>query len=191
MSGNISTVPERELLSTEHAAAGTSGTVEDAQRKVADLYMERGEEFLRYASALSRDQDLVKDALQEAFMRYFVALCRSETVSSPRAWIYRVLHNYLIDQMKERRRERDSHPAHALVSRQDQQIERECFEHELIAQIRDELTTREYDCIRLRTQGLRYQEIAARLNLTSGSVGTLISRAIRKLRRFAGPREKR
>ncbi|MGH9582823.1 MAG: sigma factor-like helix-turn-helix DNA-binding protein [Bryobacteraceae bacterium] len=49
------------------------------------------------------------------------------------------------------------------------------------------MTAGEYKCLRLRTEGLRYEEIAAKLNLSTGTVGTLLSRAVGKLRRTLIP----
>ena len=73
----------------------------EAQSRTAALYSERGGELLSYAVSVARDEELARDALQEVFMRYFVALCEGEDIRAPRAWIYRVLHNYLMDRMKD------------------------------------------------------------------------------------------
>lgn len=155
-----------------------------AQSKVTALYEERGAELLHFALALARDEELAKDALQECFLRYFMALCEGEEIASPRAWIYRVLHNYLLDRLKETRYTRARAIQTALSVRGDREIERDCFRQELMRLGRTALSPREYKCLHLRTEGLRYEEIAATLHLTSGTVGALISRAIGKLRRI-------
>lgn len=167
----------------ERRAAENGGApAERAQRDVAALYEERGEEFLHYALVLGRDEELARDALQEAFMRYFVALFEGNKIVAPRAWIYRVMHNYLLDRIKEGRRLKEHRLIEKLSYAQDQDIEGECFRQEFLRLIRTALTAREYDCLRLRAGGMRYQEIAATLDLKCGTVGTLISRALRKLR---------
>ena len=120
-------------------------------------------------------------------MRYFIALSEGREIASPRAWIYRVLHNYLLDTMKETRYAHAPQAEEAVCLRNDQEIEHECFRREVMRLVRTALTPGEYKCLHLRTEGLRYEEIAARLNLTSGTVGALLSRALGKLRRVFVP----
>jgi len=52
---------------------------------VAALYEERGQELLHFVLLLARDEELAKDAVQEAFMRYFVALSENRQIASGRA----------------------------------------------------------------------------------------------------------
>ncbi len=159
------------------------GRLTQARNDVAALYEERAEEFLRYAMALAREEELARDALQESFMRYFIALRGGYDIAAPRAWIYRVMRNYLLDRIKEERCRRDERRLRRTLSRgPHRDIEGECFRREILRLTRTALTAREYDCFRLRTEGMRYEEIAARLHLSSGTVGTLVHRAMRKLR---------
>jgi RNA polymerase sigma-70 factor (ECF subfamily) len=152
----------------------------EAQSHTAALYTELGGEFLSYAVSVARDEEVARDALQEVFMRYFVALCGGEGIRSPRAWIYKVLHNYLMDRMKDPRSSESSLNTAAVCS---QDIEAECLRDEVMALVRTSLTEREYACIRLRTEGLGYEEIATELRVKSGAVGAVISRAMHKLRK--------
>lgn len=166
------------------AEAAVSVPVERARSRVTALYDERAEEFLHFAMSIARDEELAKDALQEAFMRFFVAVSKGAEITSPRAWIYRVMHNYLLDRIKETRRCRE-YEVYDERSWPSRDIEDECTQHELMRRFRKALTAREYDCLHLRTEGLRYEEIAATLNLASGTVGALMCRAARKIRGIA------
>jgi len=157
-----------------------------AQTMVTSLYEERGAELLHFALGFVHDEDLAKEGLQEAFMRYFVALCEGQEIASPRAWVYRVLHNYLLDRIKAAHVNLCAESAKR-YSRQDQQIEQACFQREVIQLLRTMLTVGEYKCLSLRAEGLQYREIATKLNLTTGTVGALISRALGKLRRSLAP----
>lgn len=140
---------------------------------------------MAYALRLSRDEDLAKDALQEAFLRYFVARCADERIESPRAWMYRVVHNYLIDRMKQAEVHKECALPQSLAY--TAQLEDRCFEQQVLRHLETTLSRREWECFRLRTEGMRYDEIAARTNLASGTVGALISRALRKIRRLLDP----
>lgn len=160
--------------------AEESAVTHRASDQVAALYAERGAEFFYYARALAHNEELAKDSLQEAFMRYFIALCQGEEIPSPRAWIYRVLRNHLLDRIKHMRIHEERELRQGLPYNQD--IEGACLRHEVLRLAQAALTPGEYRCLRLRTEGLRYGEIAARLCLTSGTVGTLVSRAMQKIR---------
>jgi RNA polymerase sigma-70 factor, ECF subfamily len=157
-----------------------------AQCEVSTLYQERGEEFLHYALSLGRDDELARDALQEVFMRFFVALCEGEVIASPRAWIYCVMHNYLLDRINETH-QHEARLREVLRGQESHDIERECLRKEFLRLVPATLTAREFDCFRLRAEGMRYREIAASLHLSSGAVGTLVHRAIRKLRTLMAP----
>jgi len=167
--------------------ASGKDAAERAQLEVSALYEQYGREFLHYAIALGRDEELARDALQESFMRYFVARCSNDEIAAPRAWIYRVMHNYLLDRLKEERCHCAYRAHRRMTSQQDQDIEGECFRHEFLHLIRKALTPKEYACFRLRTEGMRYEEIAATLELSSGTVGTMVHRAVGKLRKLMLP----
>jgi predicted DNA-binding protein (UPF0251 family) len=48
------------------------------------------------------------------------------------------------------------------------------------------LSPREMECVRLRTEDLRYEEIARVLGLQTGTVGALLARAHGKIRKAVG-----
>jgi len=161
--------------------------VDQAQREVSELYAESAAEFFSYALALIRNEELARDALQEGFIRYFVALCNGEKVAVPRAWIYRVIRNYLLDRIKEfRTRQERSLEQVRSCSDQMQDVEGNYFRSEVLALVENTLTARELQCFRLRSEGLHYDEIASTLKLRSGTVGALTSRAVRKIRTAIG-----
>jgi len=173
--------PDPRRVETDHAL------LEWARREVTSLYLERAAEFRNYAISRVHDEEAALDALQEAFMRYFAALCGGTRIHSPRAWVYRVMHNYLSDRQKEyRTRNVTSIEQVPTRFRRKEDLERQCFQHELLGLVRKTLTAREYACFRLRSDGLRYEEIAATLQVRSGTVGALMSRAVRKMRVVLG-----
>ncbi|MGH9160473.1 MAG: RNA polymerase sigma factor [Vicinamibacteraceae bacterium] len=176
-------------LDTARSAADS--LAEQAERETSALYQARASELRRYALLLSRDEELARDALQEAFMRYFVARSRGTRIINARAWVYRVMRNYLLDRMKACPASHQ-HGIEELSSLSDarQDVEAAYYRRELLVLIEATLTPRELACIRLRSTGLRYEEIAASLSVRSGTVGALISRAMRKLRLAIGGMER-
>jgi len=54
---------------------------------------------------------------------------------------------------------------------------------ELLNNLSTPLTMREAECVRLRVEGLRYEEIAGVMGIRPGTVGALLARALKKLRK--------
>ena len=70
----------------------------DIERVVVAAYENYAAELFAYAMSIIRE-DSALDAVQEAFLRYFVQLSYGRRVENPRAWLYRVVRNYLLDRI--------------------------------------------------------------------------------------------
>ena len=70
------------------------------EQEIVDLYEKEAGGILRYAAALARDQETAHDALQEAFFRFFLCRSAGQQIQSPKGWLFRVAHNYVLDQKK-------------------------------------------------------------------------------------------
>ncbi|MEO8594772.1 MAG: sigma-70 family RNA polymerase sigma factor [Candidatus Solibacter sp.] len=158
----------------------------DLEREVASLYEEHAAKLLRYANGLAPTGDLGRDAVQEVFLRYFAERRFGNRMDNPRAWLYRVLHNYLVDLM------RSSAMKHEVSSDGTPQVAvgeagaEAQIEHSQTAQeIASRLTPRELDCLCLRVEGLSYQQIAEMLGVRAGTVSALLPRVYSKLRQGA------
>jgi DNA-directed RNA polymerase specialized sigma24 family protein len=64
------------------------------------LYDSCAAKLQRYAMTLVRDHSLAQDAVQEAFLRYSLMRTAGRSIAAPRAWLFRVLRNYLLDVVK-------------------------------------------------------------------------------------------
>jgi RNA polymerase sigma-70 factor (ECF subfamily) len=163
-------------------------TVEDSssgelEHEVAGLFVEHAARLLRYAETLTRNRDTARDAVQEVFLRYFAERRYGNRVDNPRAWLYRVVHNHLLDRLARAatRCEVSAEGADEVPDRRaDAQMQLE--QTETARQIASRLTPRELDCLRLRAEGCSYQEIAETLGVRPGTVGALLPRAYAKLR---------
>jgi len=156
----------------------------DLEREVAALYEENASRLTRYAQSLVRNGGSGCDAVQEVFLRYFAERRYGHQMQNPRAWLYRTLHNYLMDQLQSPASKYEvpgdsaielstqgGEPAGSLIE-QTQTAER----------IANRLTPRELDCLRLRVEGFSYGQIADRLGIRAGTVGALLPRVYAKLR---------
>lgn len=153
------------------------------------LYRDHATGLRQYAMAMSHRGDVAADALQEAFLRYFAERKYGRRIDNPRAWLYRVLHNYLVS------------CAHAVAARREdplldtaeipsrkQDLDATLYHAQAAREIASSLSARELDCLRLRSRGLSYDEIGDVLGIRPGTVSALLTRVHRKLRDTAGSR---
>lgn len=146
------------------------------------LYREHASALSHYAASFARNQEGARDAVQEIFLRYFVQRRYGHQIENPRAWLYHVLRNYLRnEQQAGANREVTSANLDQMPSPQSG-IEDHLYGFEMTREIESWLTSREYECWRLRAEGLEYLEIAQELGIQSGTVGALLSRAQKKIR---------
>jgi RNA polymerase sigma-70 factor (ECF subfamily) len=86
------------ILSVSPGPAGAS--------VLSELYAEAREPLQRYALRLTRDPDRAEDLVQETFLRAMahLALLSGLGASQRRAWLYRVLKNLFLDQVRRKAR---------------------------------------------------------------------------------------
>jgi len=156
--------------------------------EVGELYQVHAPSLLRYAGSFSHHSQGASDAVQEVFLRYFVERRYGRTIGNPRAWLYRVLRNYLLDSWKTAESKYEVAVEGVEYLPDQQQDPESIFEQSQMARdLLALLSARERECLRLRSQGFSYDEIGDVLGLASGSVGVLLARAYRKFRdRAAG-----
>jgi len=148
-----------------------------------ELYQEHSECLLKYALSVVRSQDEARDAVQEAYLRYFIQRRYGRQIDNPRGWLCQVLRNYLLDRMKGMAGKLEV-TSDSLESFADhsQNPEKTLQCRQVAAKIASSLTNRELHCLRLHAGGLCYEEIANAMNVRLGTVGALLSRVHRKLR---------
>jgi len=163
-----------------------------ARDETIRAYQSHAGELLAYAHRLTRDEALVQDAVQETFLRFFIALMQDEAIHNARAWLHRVLHNYVGDILRSAtvRRAVPLEEAGDDRLRDERGMPGADLAAEWIEAARPLLAPREWQCVRLRAEGFDYTEIAMQLAIRPGTVGSLLHRATEKLRVRLGKREK-
>ena len=167
--------------------AGSPPLAAGIEREIADLFGKEAAGILRYAGALAEDPETAHDALQEAFFRFFLGRSAGQRIRSPRGWLFRVARNYVLD-LKRAGSRTDAGmdwlrhlPSPAISPATGDSIFDRLYGLPEIG-----LSPREMECIRLRTEDLRYEEIARVLGLQTGTVGALLARAHGKIRKAVG-----
>ena len=157
---------------------------DDLELEVAQAYEEHATGLFRYAVVVTRSHEGAQDAVQEVFLRYFVARSQGQRIQSPKAWLFRVLRNYLLDSLKSAavKREISMEGIRQVVDHM-QDPELSYHHRELARRVSGLLAPRELECLRLRNEGFGYEEIAGILSVTSGTVAALLSRGQKKIRK--------
>jgi RNA polymerase sigma-70 factor (ECF subfamily) len=70
------------------------------EREIHDIYAKEAPSMLRYAFAVAGTREAAQDAVQEAFLRFFVVWSAGQEIRCPKAWLFRVLHNHALDQKR-------------------------------------------------------------------------------------------
>lgn len=164
-----------------HAESGLSQV--EIEEHVARLYKKNATGLFRYALTICSAREIAEDAVQEAFLRYYIAVRNGATGLDARGWLYSTTRNYILDRLKEYyvRNGRTLGAASHLLN-DAPAPEAEIMMRELDVAARDLLSRRELECLRLRNEGLRYREIADILRIESATVGVLLGRALKKIR---------
>ena len=155
--------------------------------QLGELFARHHEELYRYAARFTGDPDLAEDVVQDAFVR--LAERPPAEDSQLRGWLFRVATTIALDAMRGARRRlalvRDrperqplgdppADPAAALERKETRRRVREALAA---------LGPRERAVLLMREEGFAHREIAAAVGTTTGSVGTMIARALEKLAR--------
>lgn len=139
--------------------------------------------LVRFLSRQTGDRDAAEEIAQETFVRAL----KQDTIGSERSWIFAVAMNLVRDQARKDARQRrrldrmrDEAQAESVVEPGPTSMERD-EDRAMARQAVETLAERDRDALLMREEGLSYEEIAAALDLSLGSVGTTLSRARRRL----------
>ena len=160
-------------------------------REIEDLIEAHQRELLAYAARILQGPHLAHDMVQDALLKYLAARREQQTISNPRAWLYRVTHNLCLDYVRRNRRgeekfrEHADHLAPTAASQPDQGLAKE--DKAAIAEtLLSSLSEREQEIVRMKIYGnLSYKEIADALSITTSNVGFILHTALKKLARRA------
>lgn len=152
----------------------------------AAAYRSESEALFRYLVRMTGDPDLAADVLQETFMR--LVQHPLTTTENLRGWLFKVATNRVRDHARTRKRRavlvgqglgRGSLSDPPLPP--DQVVEgRE--ESLAVRRALERLPLRDRTILLMREEGFRHREIAEAVGTTTGSVGTMIARALDRVR---------
>ncbi|MEW5930560.1 MAG: sigma-70 family RNA polymerase sigma factor [Gemmatimonadota bacterium] len=151
---------------------------------VARLFAEHHASLFRYLARLTGDADAAEDAAQEAFVRMVE---RPPAPGETRAWLFRVGTNAALESARTRtRRGRllEAKPGRAPLGdappTPDEALDR-AERRRTVQTALATLAERDRRILLMREEGFSHREIAEAVGTTTGSVGTMIARALDRL----------
>ena len=156
------------------------------KEQVTQAFIESREDVYRYLLTLRVPPALAQDATQEAFLRLYLALERGDEISNRRAWIFRVAHNQALDLLAKERFQPLEETLEMTLRDGGRLAETQLIERERVERLANAWSTlspQQKHCLHLRTEGLRYREIAETLQISTSSVREFLDRAIGRLRK--------
>lgn len=168
----------------EELARESESSAESPSQQVVRAFRECHKPVYNFLYGMLADRSAAEDLCQEVFLRMFREVHRN-TISNRRAWAFRVASNLALTYNKQKSRAVNTldigedvwpdaapDPEEALLRNESQH---------LLSAAMARLSTQERQCLLLRSEGLRYREIADVLNIRVSTVATFVTRAVRKL----------
>ena len=158
------------------------------------LFYRHHEPLRRYLVRLTGDPELAADAAQEAFVRL---LGQQPPPEQARAWLFRVATNLVRDDARKAHRHAvlgasgRTLAAHGDAPRAPDAVVEQNAARALVNEALRALSPKERQALLMREEGFAHREIAEALDTTTGSIGTLLRRAIGKAARRLGVPEER
>lgn len=156
----------------------------------AQLFEIFSEPLFRYGMKFLNNQDLIKDCIQDLFIKLYSSRNKLSFHDNPRLFLYKSLKNELIDKLRQEKRQQisflppeDLHFSVEYYFDPEEEDEESSELKEKFEQVMSMLTDRQKEAIYLRYQTeMTYEEISQLLNINVQSVRNLIHRAIENIR---------
>ncbi|MFH0951823.1 MAG: RNA polymerase sigma factor [Patescibacteria group bacterium] len=138
--------------------------------------------LLRYASYLVRDKEQAADVVQNAFIKAFINLQGFNTKRKFSSWLYRIVHNEAINEIKKHRREISLEDNDWIkeIKSDDDSIEETLDKKEaagILKESLDKIPVNYRESLTLYyLEDKSYEEISDILHLPLGTVGTRLAR---------------
>jgi RNA polymerase sigma-70 factor (ECF subfamily) len=161
----------------------------DLARQVAERYEELRDKVYFYLLASGLSAPDADEFTQETFVRLYLHMRGGARTENVRAWLYRVARNLITDASRSRRWEASASVHEwdlweTTVADLSPDPEKELLANERAAQVQRAmrgLTALQVECLHLRSEGLRYREIAELYGVTIAAVTDVVRRAIDRI----------
>jgi RNA polymerase sigma-70 factor, ECF subfamily len=155
---------------------------------VSRAYLEWREDVYRYLLLLGLYPPQAQEATQDVFLRLYTTLRKGgDPIQNQRAWVFRTAHNLgLTLILREARTFPFDGELEATLADTSRGPERTVIEREKLRSLHraiGNLSPQQRQCLRLRAEGLKYEEIATTLGIGVSTVYEFLGRAVTRLRK--------
>src|SRR3954468_12579230 len=150
------------------------------------LYREARDDVFAYAATLLRDAAAAEDVTAQAFERAYRRRSRYDARrGTPRAWLFGIVRNAALDELRRRKRAASAEvPAPPAAPGPEEEAEL-AARRDAVRVALGRLPARDREAIALKFHaGLSNAELAAVLGVSATNAGTLVHRAMSKLREY-------
>jgi len=136
-----------------------------------------------YAARYLRDADDVEDIVQGAFVTFWEKSRAGQAPDSPKAYLYRIVHNRCIDALRKSGQDAIVNLEHLQEDVPDEEVVDRSFIWARLWTAIDRLPAKRREILLLnKRDGLSYAEIASRLGISESTVHNQLTKAMRTLR---------
>ncbi len=146
-----------------------------------EIYDENYEALSRFAVKITGSSDGAKDIMQEVFIDFFNKKNNGYEILNPKTWLYRVTFNKCIDNNRRFRHLKRIGPDNENIS--DPDISEQQYEKDVIRSALSKLRKTERNLAVLYSEGLSYKEISEATGIRFTSVGKMLARTLKKIRK--------
>jgi RNA polymerase sigma-70 factor (ECF subfamily) len=165
----------------------TTATVPATTDRALDfdaLYRESRDDVFAYAATLLRDRAAAEDVTASAFERAYRKRSRFDARrGSPRAWLFGIVRNAALDELRRRKRAATTEIPGPLGEPGPDEAAERAAERDAVRAALSTLAAKDREVIALKFHAdLTNAEIAEVLGVSVSNAGTLLNRAMNKLR---------
>lgn len=152
-----------------------------ARRSLEEVFSEEESPLLRYAFGLLGRRELAEEVVQDAFLKLHE---HWEEVEIPRAWLFRCVRNLSFNVLRKNKRETLEETIgdrESALERPDDELER-MEAVGMVQMLVAEMKGRDQEMVTMKYfQGMKYQEIAEKLEMSVGNVGYRLHHLLKDL----------
>jgi RNA polymerase sigma-70 factor, ECF subfamily len=152
--------------------------------RMEEIYETERESIYSYLLGLRVPPGRAQELTQDSFLKLYLKMSRDEHVENPRAWLYRVAHNFAL-RFHQREPVFDELGANFAMDDPANDPENRLIElqrHSALVQAIRCLSPQQRNCLHLRVKGLRYREIGEVIGISTSAVGEFLKRAVTRLK---------
>jgi len=151
----------------------------EVEKEMLAVYDEHASGMMRFIHGATGDREFARESIQDAFLALLEVRRRGYAVSNCREWLYKAIGEALRARYESKTWSEEPVEAPEPVEMPADIAE----EADLQRHLERVASPRERQILLLRREGLSYSEIARTLKLSTGTVGSMLTRLARKLQR--------